>query len=596
MRRAVILVVFLVLVVQPGATLAVAQETGLERISPGGGDLQAAIPADTGCFRILFDETHGWATDIIVGEYTIAHGFSELADFLRGNGHIVESLQDPAPFVFPTIKRYDILVLALPGEFYTPDEKAIIAQFVNQGGRLVTIGENGNYPGNFRDILNDVHDYLVDGLGHNKDILEDPTDNKDGVHRRPLIHTFSSNPINSGVSTILEIYGSSLQIAGPANGTAFGDNDTSAVSGTLSGAPAEWSKYGSLFAGEPMQLVGTQINGPLVVQALSPVGAGDVFAIGDANLWDNTDLDGNGIVNLYEYDNAQLAKNVFAFGKKCEQCWWALFKDNDPWAPQTLQRLSIPYPTAESDDESLLDSTGNFSQGDLNTIAQLYSREDVDNLLAAPALGEVSPEWIDPNERVMQAWNIPYTIFHSTDIAGVDLEPYCKAIVASQQPLTFYQSLSENRTWFESWINGGGMLEFHGAPYLSDDWSGLPMPGGFSMSYYNSNNVSINDAAHLLSSRPNPISSAELENWGFSSHGYLVDLPADSLEIITHESAGMPMAAKFSLGDGCVVATELTIEWGWDLEYSPILENYILHDDCESNYHLYLSLTMRGAP
>jgi hypothetical protein len=55
----------------------------------------------------------------------------------------------------------------------------------------------------------------------------------------------------------------------------------------------------------------------VIVQAMSSVGAGDVFAIGDANLWDSEDYDGDAILSLYEYDNAQLAWNVFAFGQVC---------------------------------------------------------------------------------------------------------------------------------------------------------------------------------------------------------------------------------------------------------------------------------------
>ena len=251
MRRTLILILFLALIFLPGANQALAQEARPEIDTIGSRDLLVSVSPDTGCYRILFDETHGTANDQDVGDYTIAGGFSELADFLRGNGHIVESLQDPAPFDLPTLQRYDVLVLVLPQEFYTAAEKAIISQFVNQGGRLVTIGEYGGFAGTSRDILNGVHDYLGDGLTHNNDSVSDPTDNKDGLTNWPLIHTFSSSPVNSGVSMVAEKQGSSLLVAGPANGTAFGDDDTTAQIITQAGSTTDGNGVSSLLSRQP---------------------------------------------------------------------------------------------------------------------------------------------------------------------------------------------------------------------------------------------------------------------------------------------------------------------------------------------------------
>jgi len=168
--------------------------------------------------------------------------------------------------------------------------------------------------------------------------------------------------------------------------------------------------------------------------------------------------------------------------------------------------------------------------------------------------------------------------------------------VASQQPHAFYQALSTNRAWLEAWISGGGMLEFHGAAYGFDDWSGLPMPGGFTMVYETSEEVSILNATHRIMIHPNNINLAELLDWGYSTHGYLVDLPAGVIRIISHEPSGIPTTVKFGLGDGCVVATEQPLEWGWDGEYSPILENFILHDNCQINNLGYLPMIVKAAP
>ena len=53
------------------------------------------------------------------------------------------SLQDPAPIDYATLRWYDVFVLMLPKEAYSPAEMEAIAQFVNEGGRLVTISEWG---------------------------------------------------------------------------------------------------------------------------------------------------------------------------------------------------------------------------------------------------------------------------------------------------------------------------------------------------------------------------------------------------------------------------------------------------------------------
>jgi hypothetical protein len=194
------------------------------------------------CVDILFDETHGWANDGTVGDYTIEAGFSELADMLRSNGHTVHSLQDPEPFDYATISQYGVLVLMLPKEFYSVAEKDAIAQFVADGRRLVAIGEWGGFADISQDILNDVHAHMGDGLFHNYDEVYDPTDYEAGNPFWPIIHNFSPVPVNDVVTVIVEYAGSSLQVSEPGYGTAFGDEDTytapsvEAAESTASGA------------------------------------------------------------------------------------------------------------------------------------------------------------------------------------------------------------------------------------------------------------------------------------------------------------------------------------------------------------------------
>jgi hypothetical protein len=349
-----------------------------------------------GCHRILFDETHGWAFDGLTGDYTIEEGFSELAAFLRGQGHLVESLQDPDPFDAATLSRYDVLALMLPKEYYSAAEKAAIAGFVTAGGRLVTVGEHGSFAGVSLDILNDVHAYLGDGLYHNADEVHDPTDNLAGNDYWPIIHTFSPRPVNAGVGNVVQFLGSSLHLSGSAVGTAFGDNDTYVVLAMQGERDSSGAVAPEGVGPEP----DAAVVQPIVVQAIAELGAGDVFAIGDANLWDRVDWPGDGRMSLYRHDNARLAHNVFAEGDWCPRCPVALFKENDPWGlalgrgvESVLPALAVP-----AADEALLDAAG-----DLPPHAPIAPRApfapealgDVVNSFAAPDSGFLGLEWID---------------------------------------------------------------------------------------------------------------------------------------------------------------------------------------------------------
>ena len=78
MRSTIHLSALLLLLFQIGAGLASAETRSAA----------AGLPSpDTGCYRILFDETHGIGSDIFGVEYTISDAYSQLADYLRSQGH-----------------------------------------------------------------------------------------------------------------------------------------------------------------------------------------------------------------------------------------------------------------------------------------------------------------------------------------------------------------------------------------------------------------------------------------------------------------------------------------------------------------------------
>ena len=120
------------------------------------------------------------------------------------------------------------------------------------------------------------------------------------------------------------------------------------------------------------------------------------------------------------------------------------------------------------------------------------------------------------------------------------------------------------------------------------------MPGGFTFVRVLSEDVTIRDTLHPILRLPNTISSAELDNWNWSTHGYLVNLPFRADNIIAHEPSGEPAAAEFRLERGCVLTTQQPLEWAWMWRNSPLLENMILDLRCQPSL-LLLPLVSKNA-
>jgi uncharacterized repeat protein (TIGR01451 family) len=89
--------------------------------------------------------------------------------------------------------------------------------------------------------------------------------------------------------------------------------------------------------------------------------------------------------------------------------------------------------------------------------------------------------------------------------------------------------------------------------------------------------VAVIDSDHPILHWPNTIAAAELDGWGSSTHGYLVDLPPLTQPIIASEPSGEPATVEFGLGGGCVLATAQPLEWAWTYDYSRILEDVLLY-------------------
>lgn len=182
------------------------------------------------------------------------------------------------------------------------------------------------------------------------------------------------------------------------------------------------------------------------------------------------------------------------------------------------------------------------------------------------------------NEYALSTYNVPYVIVNSAEFGSFDLGVFSKVVIASDQDQTFYNNMESYKYWFEDYVTEGGTLEIHAADrgWHRGEWIG-PLPGGLSWAPYYSDYVTIIDYTHPIVRFPHEITDSELDYWRSSVHGYFITYPTGTHIIIIEDISGYPAYVEFSYGNGTILATSQTIEWGYMHHYSLILENSILY-------------------
>jgi hypothetical protein len=208
-----------------------------------------------------------------------------------------------------TMWKYDTLVL-IPGDTqteYTVSEVGYTKDFVSNGGGLCMIGENWAWMN--AAYFNAIANYY--GVTFQENVFYDPT-NYEGSQSTVLVHTFPSagdstyGILVKGLATVLYPAGSSLVVSSPATSVATGDGDSYTTAFGSASAASQGFEGASLAVAESPVPASYE-----AVMAAAKSGSGKVFCVGDANLWDSQDWNGNGIINLCEQDNLYLMYNVF---------------------------------------------------------------------------------------------------------------------------------------------------------------------------------------------------------------------------------------------------------------------------------------------
>ena len=187
---------------------------------------------------------------------------------------------------------------------------------------------------------------------------------------------------------------------------------------------------------------------------------------------------------------------------------------------------------------------------------------------------------LNMTEPVLRTYGISYTLYNSSDFGSVDLSSFDKVIIPSDQTQDFYDRLSGNSTWFESYVSNGGMLDLRltDRGWAGSNWDGLVMPGGLNKTWAYLENVSINLPLHPILNNPFLVEDVELDGWFYSAHGYFHTYPTTAKKILLYPLVDEPVMLEFMYGSGFIVATMQTIEWNENKNLTRILENMILYD------------------
>jgi hypothetical protein len=95
-------------------------------------------------FHVLYDDTHGQTAGN--ADWTINGAYSEMADLLKANGFVIDSLKAVAPdrkITHELLSKYQALILAEPNNPYNAQEMKAIVDFVKNGGGAFLIGDHG---------------------------------------------------------------------------------------------------------------------------------------------------------------------------------------------------------------------------------------------------------------------------------------------------------------------------------------------------------------------------------------------------------------------------------------------------------------------
>lgn len=182
---------------------------------------------------------------------------------------------------------------------------------------------------------------------------------------------------------------------------------------------------------------------------------------------------------------------------------------------------------------------------------------------------DCNPWYAAANEYVLAEMGVPYTVINSDMLADEDLDAYTIVVFPSTQSGSYYRRLSNNSEKIERYVENGGTVVGHigdgGYPcYGGYTGSFLPKGVGHTLQYYDDMSV-VDDDHPVLEG----ISPGALDDWNYSTHGYLTNVPGDATAVygVSGDPTARPTFVEYGHGSGRVLATTQTMEWPFYSSY-----------------------------
>lgn len=173
------------------------------------------------------------------------------------------------------------------------------------------------------------------------------------------------------------------------------------------------------------------------------------------------------------------------------------------------------------------------------------------------------PWEVPANEIALQELGVSYSVLPPTEAENIGSETV--AIIPSTQDPSFYEDIYRARDAIRSWVDRGGTLVGHmtasGWP-CNGQWPGAFLPEDVRVA-----DGELFDQIGIVDTESpivDNLTERDLSGWGASSHGYFETIP-DTANIICgldDNPRDIPSYIEYEYGDGAVLATMQTMEWG----------------------------------
>ena len=245
---------------------------------------------------VLIDDTH---QNI---DTSIANYYPALISTLRGMGYGVKFVSEVG--LAPSVPTYSIVILADPSQEYTSSETQALVNFVNNGGKLIMMGESTYSTESSNVILNNLSNALGAGITFDTNTIYDD----ENTYETPgWIETsrFVTHPTTNGLSSLVYFGTCSLSLQGPATPIVYAED--SAHPEVFPREGLNTSKGNSVSIGiEASETKTIIVDGGIILSAVANIGNGKVIAIGDTNIFSDVgDHD-----YIYVRDNMKFFKNI----------------------------------------------------------------------------------------------------------------------------------------------------------------------------------------------------------------------------------------------------------------------------------------------